>query len=387
MTSASSKKLKTGNDDVNVAAPSHFISQEEEGATPSQNVSREEVAAPSHSQDIPDAQVEVPSQKATIEDVEVSSHIASTAQQTASSLKKVGTMKKRLGRKGVHTFQSTIPIEEGDPDAEHKVCIQYASDTDSASDDDTPINYYAVVDYELLPTGLGSINAFYRKDNSRKCFTSLREILHWVTRADLMTIYGRVMTFYQDKKAAGVGLVLWGDLKVLMDSPEVNDGSDVWKNQHTWKIQSWKLYSFSGIHVLETVIQLIAFLKKQISDSRHPKVHDWPIWLELIEIWFQFPGYPKLDGFHLPYSWNEKWLVQGGTALGKDIIKSVDGCDDLPKIIRECGASESASIYVSSLHSQHHAHMCFCYFLMLVKCFAAVPSQVSILKAKIYLET
>ncbi|GJT50724.1 hypothetical protein Tco_0976881 [Tanacetum coccineum] len=170
-----------------------------------------------------------------------------------------------------------------------------------------------VVDWELLPTGLGSINAFYRLDNSRKYFTSLREILHLVTRADLMTIYGRVMTFYQDKKAAGVGLVLWGDLKVLMDSPEVNDGSDVWKNQHTWSIQSWKLYSFSGVHVLETVsglvlhmfvdkkyplsvnliermldhqleichgtvgnelttaVQLIAFLKKQISDSKRPK--------------------------------------------------------------------------------------------------------------------
>ncbi|GJY92451.1 hypothetical protein Tco_0508233 [Tanacetum coccineum] len=40
----------------------------------------------------------------------------------------------------------------------------------------------------------------------------------------------------QDKKAEGVGLVLWGDLKILMDSPEVNDGSAFWKNQHTWKV-------------------------------------------------------------------------------------------------------------------------------------------------------
>ncbi|GJW70693.1 hypothetical protein Tco_0127610 [Tanacetum coccineum] len=127
------------------------------------------------------------------------------------------------------------------------------------------------------------------------------------------------MTFYQDKKAEGVGLVLWGDLKILMDSPEVNDGSDFWKNQHTWSIQNWKLYSFSGVHVLETVsglvihmfvdkkypltinliermldhqleichgtvgnelttaVQLIAFLKKQISDSKRPKVHEWVI--------------------------------------------------------------------------------------------------------------
>ncbi|GJR80140.1 hypothetical protein Tco_0150925 [Tanacetum coccineum] len=286
MTNASLKKLKTGDVEVD---------------------------------NIPEAQVEVPSQEATVEDVEVPSNIASKAQQTASSLKKVGTKKKLLGRKGVHTSQSTIPIEEGDPDAEHKLCIKYASDEDSASDCDTPVHLYAVVDWELLPTGLGSINAIYRLDNSRKYFTSLREILHLVTRADLMTIYGRVMTFYQDKKAEGVGLVLWGDLKILMDSPEVNDGSDFWKNQHTWSIQNWKLYSFSGVHVLETVsglvihmfvdkkypltinliermldhqleichgtvgnelttaVQLIAFLKKQISDSKRPKVHEWVI--------------------------------------------------------------------------------------------------------------
>ncbi|GJU59377.1 JmjC domain-containing protein [Tanacetum coccineum] len=194
MTRASSKKLKTCDVEVDVEAPSHNVPHEVEGEAPSQDVSREEVDAPSHSQNIPEAQVEV------------------------------GTKKKLLGRKGVHTSHSTIPIEEGDPDAEHKLCIKYASDEDSASNYDTPAHLYAIVDWELLPTGLGSINAIYRLDNSRKYFTSLREILHLVTRADLMMIYGRVMTFYQDKKAEGVGLVLWGDLKILLDSPEVYDG-------------------------------------------------------------------------------------------------------------------------------------------------------------------
>ncbi|GJU39491.1 hypothetical protein Tco_1192448 [Tanacetum coccineum] len=48
-TRASSKKLKSGGDDVNLAATSHGVSQEEAGATPSPNVSQEEVAAPSYS--------------------------------------------------------------------------------------------------------------------------------------------------------------------------------------------------------------------------------------------------------------------------------------------------------------------------------------------------
>ncbi|GJZ31663.1 hypothetical protein Tco_0576710 [Tanacetum coccineum] len=246
------------------------------------------------------------------------SSVEPTTHSYRTRRRSLGVRKKQLGRKGVHTSHSTIPIEDGDLEAEHKVCIKYASDDDSSSDDDTSVHLYAVVDWELLPIGLGWINVIYWKDNSRKCFTSLREILHLVSRADLMTIYGRVVTYYQDKPAEGVGLVLWGDLKVLIDSLEVNDGGDVWKNQHTWSIQSWKLYSYSGVHVLETVdglvlhmfvdkkypltvnliermldhqleighkqegnvlttaVQLIAFLKKQISDSRRPKVINSP---------------------------------------------------------------------------------------------------------------
>ncbi|GKB49097.1 hypothetical protein Tco_0899850, partial [Tanacetum coccineum] len=241
MSNASSKKLKTSDVEVDIEAPSH------------------------------EAQVEVPSQETTIEDVEVPSNIASKAQPTASSLKKVGTKKKRLGRKGVYTSLYTIPIEEGDPDAKYKLCIKYASDEDSASDCDILVHLYAVVDWELLPTGLGSINAIYRLDNSRKYFTSLREILHLVTRVDLMTIYGRVMTFYQDKKAEGVvsGLVIhmFVDKKYPLTINLIERMLD-----HQLEI----CHRTVG-NELTTAVQLIAFLKKQISDSKHPEVHEWVI--------------------------------------------------------------------------------------------------------------
>ncbi|GKA71657.1 hypothetical protein Tco_0777796 [Tanacetum coccineum] len=162
--------------------------------------------------------------------------VKNIAHPTASSLKKIGTKKKRLGRKGVYTSHSTISIEEGDPDAEHKLCIKYASDEDSASNCDTPVHLYAVVDWELFPTGLGSINAIYRLPPQ-----TLSQVL-----------YG----------------ALWEILNIdLMDSPEVNDGSDFWKNQHTWSIQSWKLYSFSGVHVLETVSGLVIHM---FVDKKYP---------------------------------------------------------------------------------------------------------------------
>ncbi|GJS28644.1 hypothetical protein Tco_0489264 [Tanacetum coccineum] len=189
-----------------------------------------------------------------------------------------GTRRKSLGTR--KKSSTTLDL-----DANDRSFIRVLSDDDSDNDDDP------VIVWSAFTTALSLINAFYKKDNSRKCFTSLREILHLVTRADLMTIYGRVMTFYQDKKAAGVGLVLWGDLKLLMDSPEVNDGSDVFSGLilHMFVDKKYPL-SINLIermldHQLEichgtvgneltTAVQLIAFLKKQISDSRRPKVHD-----------------------------------------------------------------------------------------------------------------
>ncbi|GKF26094.1 hypothetical protein Tco_0081988, partial [Tanacetum coccineum] len=121
--------------------------------------------------------VEVTSQKATIEDVEVSSNTASTAQHTASLLKKAGTRKKRK--------------------------------------------------------------------------------------------------LWQVLLNCGVGLVLWGDLKVLMDSPEVNDVGGLVVHMFVDKkyplsvnlIEQMLDHQLEICHdtvgnELTTAVQLIAFLKK-----------------------------------------------------------------------------------------------------------------------------
>ncbi|GJX68187.1 hypothetical protein Tco_0303914 [Tanacetum coccineum] len=209
MTIAFSKNLKTSDVEVDVETPSHGVPQE----------------------NIPEAQVKVPSQEATVEDVEVPSNIASKAQQTASSLKKVGTKKKLLGRKGVHTSQSTIPIEEGDPDTEHKLCIKYAFDEDFASDS---ILWSAFASLEVISIPLGEINALYMMDQSTKHFTTLREILYMVDREDLLKLYGLVVKYYENHPVAGAGLV-------------------------------WRLYTLSNVHVLETVSREVLYMFLDVS--------------------------------------------------------------------------------------------------------------------------
>ncbi|GJY87990.1 hypothetical protein Tco_0502618 [Tanacetum coccineum] len=116
------------------------------------------------------------------------------------------------------------------------------------------------------------------------------------------------------RKDAGVASLFFWEILRFVGFTEVNDGSDVWKHQHTW-YSKLEAISFSGVMCWDSC-------------------------------------------------YNKEWLVQEGTALGKDYIKSVNGCDDLPKIIR---VSPSASIG-------------FVFLLLLDVALAAAHSQVSILK-------
>ncbi|GKE40665.1 hypothetical protein Tco_1464070, partial [Tanacetum coccineum] len=50
----------------------------------------------------------------------------------------------------------------------------------------------------------------------------------------------------------GFELILWGDLKIMMESStEENDQSDFWSNQQDWKIITWRLYKACGVCILE----------------------------------------------------------------------------------------------------------------------------------------
>ncbi|GJV50376.1 hypothetical protein Tco_1440588 [Tanacetum coccineum] len=47
-------------------------------------------------------------------------------------------------------------------------------------------------------------------------------------------------------------MILWGDLHVLFESTTGGSSVEVWNDQQEWVIRSWKLFPFSGVHVLNT---------------------------------------------------------------------------------------------------------------------------------------
>ncbi|GKA07122.1 ribonuclease H-like domain-containing protein [Tanacetum coccineum] len=138
---------------------------------------------------------------------------------------------------------------------------------DSNDDDDTPIIWPAFAAWEVVPTGLGDVNALYFMDKSSKYFTHLKEILHLIDRKDLFKLYGMVVQYYEEHPLAGSGMILWGDLQVLFESHEGGTGVGVWADQQQWVIRSWRLFPFSGVYVLETISSKILYM---LADTPYP---------------------------------------------------------------------------------------------------------------------
>nr|GEW56621.1 ATP-dependent DNA helicase PIF1-like [Tanacetum cinerariifolium] len=86
-----------------------------------------------------------------------------------------------------------------------------------------------------------------------------------VDRQDLLTLYGLVVKYYVNHPVAGAGLILWGDLQVLFASQEGGKASFVWQHQHLWQIRSWRLYTLSNVHVLETVSGEVVYMFADVS--------------------------------------------------------------------------------------------------------------------------
>nr|GFD06205.1 hypothetical protein [Tanacetum cinerariifolium] len=82
---------------------------------------------------------------------------------------------------------------------------------------------------------------------------------------DLVKLYRLVVQYYETYHVAGAGLILPGDLQVLFDSHEGDKGSCVWQHQHLWEIRSWRLYTLSSVHVLETVSEEVLSMFADVS--------------------------------------------------------------------------------------------------------------------------
>ncbi|GJU64108.1 hypothetical protein Tco_1245943 [Tanacetum coccineum] len=87
----------------------------------------------------------------------------------------------------------------------------------------------------------------FRGDGSSKNYKILSEMLEDFDRLDVEELYRLVKNRYSASSPEGFDLMLWGDLHTLFEPDEEDE---IWKDQHEYKLLSWRLYDFCGIHIL-----------------------------------------------------------------------------------------------------------------------------------------
>ncbi|GKC36639.1 hypothetical protein Tco_1049023 [Tanacetum coccineum] len=105
-----------------------------------------------------------------------------------------------------------------------------------------------IVDWE---TQLLAADKYYyqikRADGNVKYYSIFSAMLYDFDRQDVLELYRLVKERFQPTSPEGYDLLLWGDLKIMMEPSEEDI---IWRNQQDWNLISWKLHNFCGVHVL-----------------------------------------------------------------------------------------------------------------------------------------
>nr|GEZ20892.1 hypothetical protein [Tanacetum cinerariifolium] len=230
-------------------------------AAPSTAVAVSSSAAPSIHADVSvsaapsvHADAEVGAAESHLDDTQTASEHISTEHTTDEST----PSSSRIRRKQIAKKRVT-PIVDIADDAWIKF--------DSASDsDDDPLPYAPYAGWEMVPSPLGSIHAYYDMKGHTKHFTSLFKLLHMVEKNDLRKLLGAIDNLYQ----------------------------------------SWHLYPYAQVYVLETVDGRVIYMFVNVF---------YPLSQLLCSVTQNW----MVITFHVPF-WNDKWLVYGGMALDQMLL-------------------------------------------------------------------
>nr|GEY71598.1 hypothetical protein [Tanacetum cinerariifolium] len=113
-------------------------------------------------------------------------------------------------------LSDALPFDEDDPEAKFKRYLRQASDDDELAEPVSLALVSNITTWEIIPTefGRGEIHVITRADGTVKRFSTLRELMYWVGRANLMVLYGLVSDKYKtERDTAGDIMYMFVDKK------------------------------------------------------------------------------------------------------------------------------------------------------------------------------
>ncbi|GJY40902.1 hypothetical protein Tco_0428172 [Tanacetum coccineum] len=180
-----------------------------------------------------------------------------------------GTKKRKSGHVKMIARKRPRPQPDDDSDDEHRKCLRIVT-FDSTIDSEIIETKSFIARLHKVSSPDGNYLVVYRVNGHFRAFNYLMEVLHIFDRQDLFHLYDLVMKQYLEITPEDIELILWGDLKIMMESStEENDQGDFWNNQQEWEIVRWRLYEACGVCILElkdgTVIYMLVERKYPLS--------------------------------------------------------------------------------------------------------------------------
>ncbi|GKB34259.1 hypothetical protein Tco_0879201 [Tanacetum coccineum] len=172
-----------------------------------------------------------------------------------------GTKKRKGGHMKLLARKRKRSQSNVDSDDEHRKCLKIVT-FKGTIDSEIMERKFVIARLNKLISPDGDYLVIYRANGNFRAFNCLLEVLHIFDRQDLFHLYDLVMEQYSEITLEGIELILWGDLKIMMESSqEENDQSDFWDDQQDWEIVTWRLYEACGVYILElkdgTVIHML----------------------------------------------------------------------------------------------------------------------------------
>ncbi|GKE21777.1 hypothetical protein Tco_1433289 [Tanacetum coccineum] len=169
-----------------------------------------------------------------------------------------GTKKRKSGHMKMIARKRPRPQPDDD---EHRKCLRIVTFNSTIDSEIMEIKSF-VSKLHKVSSPDGDYLVVYRVNGHFRAFNYLMEVLHIFDRQDLFHLYDLVMKQYSEITPEGIKLILWEDLKIMMESStEENDQGDFLNNQQDWEIVSWRLYEACGVCILElkdgTVIYML----------------------------------------------------------------------------------------------------------------------------------
>ncbi|GJZ26299.1 reverse transcriptase domain-containing protein [Tanacetum coccineum] len=162
-----------------------------------------------------------------------------------------GTKKRKGGHIKMIARKKARKQSDVDSEDEHKKCLKIVT-FESILDSEIMEKKSVIARLNKVSSPDGDYLVIYRANGNFRAFNYLMEVLHIFDRQDLFHLYDLMREQYSEVTLDGFALILWGDLKIMMESStEGNEQNDFWSGQQDWKIVTWRLYESCGVYILE----------------------------------------------------------------------------------------------------------------------------------------